>query len=488
MTMQDHYAILGVPVTASENDIKAAYRTKAMITHPDKNGNTRAATEEFQKVQAAHECLKDPQKRREYDRIRKPSPGFNYNTTTPTSTSRETPFTPTNAGTYTTPPDIVAEEARFFQKWRSHNIRKSSIENAKLSVNITKVKMADLKRQMAAVNEEVKKREEARKYQTTRSWLGRMMWGNIVLTEEEVSRNDAEDRESSMKINSLRIKIAKVEAELKSMEGYQEEWEKWDRQDAVRQAEERDLKMKKMRRKAADEAEARRKAEEERKERERKAREEERERFWKAQEAERVRKAQEEAERRRKAQEEVERRRKAQEEAEKRRKAREKEMEEQRKAQQQEYEKRFREWVEKSERTRRQAHNEEEEEGFMGRPRQQRHEARNRQARRPTGTQNSNTSSTLPTAGCTHQGWWKMTPISSEKCTSCHKTFSRFLFQCPGCQTKACSNCREQLKGNRPRNQNRRNERARRVDLDLDLEPEEDPRFYDYPRDYDWYD
>lgn len=65
----NHYQTLGLDKTASQEDIKKAYRKLASIHHPDKGGDTAT----FQQIQAAYEILSDPQKRAEYDN---PSPGF----------------------------------------------------------------------------------------------------------------------------------------------------------------------------------------------------------------------------------------------------------------------------------------------------------------------------------------------------------------------------------------------------------------------------
>lgn len=61
--MVNYYDILGVPKSASDDDIKKAYRKLAREKHPDKGGNT----EEFQKIQKAYEILSDNTKRSEYD-------------------------------------------------------------------------------------------------------------------------------------------------------------------------------------------------------------------------------------------------------------------------------------------------------------------------------------------------------------------------------------------------------------------------------------
>ncbi|MBV8579847.1 MAG: DnaJ domain-containing protein [Candidatus Eremiobacteraeota bacterium] len=68
MNYKDYYAILGVPKTSAEKDIKSAYRKLARKWHPDANpDNARAAEEKFKDIQEAYEVLGDPEKRRKYD-------------------------------------------------------------------------------------------------------------------------------------------------------------------------------------------------------------------------------------------------------------------------------------------------------------------------------------------------------------------------------------------------------------------------------------
>jgi curved DNA-binding protein len=59
----NHYQTLGVEKSATQEDIKKAYRKLASTHHPDKGGDTAT----FQKIQAAYEVLSDPQKRKQYD-------------------------------------------------------------------------------------------------------------------------------------------------------------------------------------------------------------------------------------------------------------------------------------------------------------------------------------------------------------------------------------------------------------------------------------
>jgi molecular chaperone DnaJ len=67
---RDFYADLGVPSTASAEDIKRAYRKLARQLHPDANPHDQAAGERFKAVSEAHAALSDPATRAEYDRTR----------------------------------------------------------------------------------------------------------------------------------------------------------------------------------------------------------------------------------------------------------------------------------------------------------------------------------------------------------------------------------------------------------------------------------
>jgi len=68
MAFIDYYQVLGVPKTATEKEIKDAYRKLARKHHPDLNPNDTEANKKFQQLNEANEVLSDPEKRKKYDK------------------------------------------------------------------------------------------------------------------------------------------------------------------------------------------------------------------------------------------------------------------------------------------------------------------------------------------------------------------------------------------------------------------------------------
>jgi DnaJ-class molecular chaperone len=69
MEYRDYYEILGVPRSASQADIKKAFRKLARAHHPDRNPGDKAAEKRFKDVNEAHAVLSDPDKRKQYDTL-----------------------------------------------------------------------------------------------------------------------------------------------------------------------------------------------------------------------------------------------------------------------------------------------------------------------------------------------------------------------------------------------------------------------------------
>src|SRR5215212_8444514 len=68
---KDFYAVLGVPSTANQDEIKKAYRKLAKQYHPDANANEPKAAERFKEISEANNVLGDAEKRKQYDEMRR---------------------------------------------------------------------------------------------------------------------------------------------------------------------------------------------------------------------------------------------------------------------------------------------------------------------------------------------------------------------------------------------------------------------------------
>ncbi len=69
MAKRDYYEVLGIAKTASDDEIKKAYRKLAMKYHPDRNPDNAEAEEKFKECAEAYEVLSDSEKRSMYDRM-----------------------------------------------------------------------------------------------------------------------------------------------------------------------------------------------------------------------------------------------------------------------------------------------------------------------------------------------------------------------------------------------------------------------------------
>ncbi len=74
---KDYYKTLGVDKSASQDDIKKAFRKLAHEHHPDKNKNSPDSSQKFKEASEAYSVLSDAEKRKQYDMFGSSGPGFN---------------------------------------------------------------------------------------------------------------------------------------------------------------------------------------------------------------------------------------------------------------------------------------------------------------------------------------------------------------------------------------------------------------------------
>ena len=69
MAKRDYYEVLEVAKTASTDEVKKAYRKKALQFHPDRNPGDKSAEEKFKEATEAYSVLSEPEKRQQYDQF-----------------------------------------------------------------------------------------------------------------------------------------------------------------------------------------------------------------------------------------------------------------------------------------------------------------------------------------------------------------------------------------------------------------------------------
>jgi len=92
-TKKDYYEILGVKKSASEEEIRKAFRKLARKYHPDVNPNNKTAEEKFKALSEANDVLSDPKKRKIYDQL-----GFYSDNIDPAAAEAYARGGPTGAG------------------------------------------------------------------------------------------------------------------------------------------------------------------------------------------------------------------------------------------------------------------------------------------------------------------------------------------------------------------------------------------------------
>ena len=69
MAKRDYYEVLGISKDATADEIKKAYRQKAIQFHPDRNPGDKDAEEKFKEAAEAYDVLSNEEKRQRYDRL-----------------------------------------------------------------------------------------------------------------------------------------------------------------------------------------------------------------------------------------------------------------------------------------------------------------------------------------------------------------------------------------------------------------------------------
>ncbi|RVD89001.1 uncharacterized protein DFL_000025 [Arthrobotrys flagrans] len=196
--MSNHYELLGVPMMATPAEIRAAWKTKALELHPDKNGGSVGAKEAFQKLQAAYEVLSDPEKREQYDRAAAAEARTS-------SVKRGAPYT--------------ASEGLFHQKWKSHEFARPSVDNSRREVADLQSKISDLRRRMAKYEDWFNRLDEERKVGARTRFRQRKEAGGRMYPTDPKKYTE-EDREvvAVKKMRAYGVAIAGLERELRMEE------------------------------------------------------------------------------------------------------------------------------------------------------------------------------------------------------------------------------------------------------------------------------
>jgi len=69
MANKDYYEVLGLDKSASDDEIKKAFKKAALKYHPDRNQGNAEAEEKFKEINEAYQVLSDPEKKQRYDQL-----------------------------------------------------------------------------------------------------------------------------------------------------------------------------------------------------------------------------------------------------------------------------------------------------------------------------------------------------------------------------------------------------------------------------------
>ncbi len=112
---KDYYTVLGVSSTAPADDIKKQYRRLAKRYHPDANANDPKAADRFKEISEAYQVIGDPEKRKQYDEMRRLGAFGNFGSGATGGARSQRPGGPRPSGAGATGPDPFATAGSRFQ-------------------------------------------------------------------------------------------------------------------------------------------------------------------------------------------------------------------------------------------------------------------------------------------------------------------------------------------------------------------------------------
>ncbi|KAK6352130.1 hypothetical protein TWF730_008961 [Orbilia blumenaviensis] len=257
----DFYRILKITSSASADEIRKAYKARAIETHPDKNGGTEDATEKFKQVLTAYECLMHPETRAAYD------DAFAGSDAWASETHYQEPQSPqpTTSAEGNAHVDIEAEERKFRQKWCQHMMQAPVIEGKRHTLAALEGAIWELDEDLRDIAEDIMGQKEDWDARVPKFRLAKRCGNTLWFEEERYSCPVEYFGDILRKLHEARVARSKLWAEMQAMG---EEVDSWTKKELQRLSELGQLEEKKR----AFRAEELKKREEEEKRREAAAR------------------------------------------------------------------------------------------------------------------------------------------------------------------------------------------------------------------------
>ncbi|KAF3168978.1 hypothetical protein TWF225_011472 [Orbilia oligospora] len=167
--MQNYYEILGVPETASPDEIRRAWKRRALEIHPDKNVGDSGRRGLFRSSRRLMSCLIDPRKRGDYDRRARPA-AKTAASTRKASRGGGAPFTASEPG-------LSPEEESFRRRWWMHEIMRPQMPRERESILFFTRKLDGLRQRVAQYEAKIESWEERRRKKAWSLFLERKRAG-----------------------------------------------------------------------------------------------------------------------------------------------------------------------------------------------------------------------------------------------------------------------------------------------------------------------